>query len=60
MSTIYLKITDSKGHSHIEQREAWDEEKFLASVVKQYADDEKNPCRVEVVTKDDYMRSIRK
>lgn len=60
MSTLYLKITDSKGNSRIEQREAWDNDKFLASVTKQYADDKNNPSRVDVVTREDYLRSIRK
>lgn len=60
MSTIYLKITDSKGHSHIGQRESWDLEAFFASVIRQYAADKKNPCIGEVVTREDYLRSIKK
>lgn len=55
MGTLYLKITDKNNSSRIEAREAWDEKKFLESVIKQYSKDEKNPCRVEVVTRQDYL-----
>ncbi len=55
MGTIYLKITDRKGVAHIEQCEAWDEAKFLASVIEQYAKNKNNPSRVEVVTRLDWL-----
>jgi hypothetical protein len=60
MTTLYLKITDSNNRSRIESREAWDCDKFLASIANQYIDDKTNPCRVEVVTREDYLRSIKR
>lgn len=60
MGTIYLKITDKNNSSRIEAREAWDEKKFLESVIKQYGENEDNPCRIEVVTRQDYLRQIKR
>ncbi len=58
VNTMYLRITNSKGKSHIESRQVWDAAKFLESVVKQYASIKDDPSTVEVTTREEYLASI--
>lgn len=58
--TIYLKITNKKGTSRIEQREVWDKEKFLLNVATSYAEDKEDTCTVSSATREEYLQSIKK
>lgn len=60
MTTVYLKITGEKKNSRIESREAWDVEKFLAAVKKQYKEDKENPSKVEVSSREAYLEQIKR
>lgn len=60
MSTVYVKIVDAKGQSRIEERQAWDVDKFLASMRKNYAEDEDNPSTVQVATRVEYLQQIKR
>ncbi len=57
---VYLRITDPKGRKRIEMRQASDVERFIASVTKQYLEEKGGPSIVEVVTREDYLASIKK
>jgi len=61
MSLIYLKFTNQKtGKCWIEGRQCWDRDRFLASIIKQYAENEKNPATVQLADRADYLESIKK
>jgi len=61
MSTVYLKFIDQQtGKSWIEGRQCWDRDLFLASIIEQYAKDEKNPAIVQLADRADYLASIKK
>lgn len=58
--TIYLKITDKKGRSRIESREAWNVERFVKSVTKGYAEEKDSSCKVELSTKEEYFKDLKR
>lgn len=58
--TLYFKITDSKGRSRIEGREVWDRDRFFTSITKQYADQKDDPSKVEIATRKDYLKQIKR
>lgn len=54
---LYLRVTDSTGKSRIDWVLVWNAEKFLASSAKTW---EKEGLRVEIATREDYLKQIRR
>lgn len=60
---LYVRITDSRGVSRVEERQTWGQdgpERLHLSIAKAYADEwaregcAGNPPRVDVITKEEY------
>lgn len=56
---LYVKVTNSKGESHIHQHRAWDSKKLFASITAQHQDPKKpksEHCKVELSSEQDYRK----
>jgi len=63
---LYLRITDSRGISRVEERQTWGQdgpERVHLSIARSYANEwareecPGNPPRVDVITRDEYDRA---
>lgn len=58
---LYLRITNSKGESHVQHHRVWDAARLTASITKQHseAQEPKDRCTVAVASHAEYKQGRR-